>query len=138
MKKEIITGERYLQIMWPLNDMFRARLASIRGIPYDSKFELEADDAIENLVDNPSDAWSNISDGAWRVLLERHTQMIELAIEHIRIGKHLMTLPPGPGMSDDDLRVGLSLFWLLRMELLFPVRDLSRHEFPPAIPGKPN
>jgi hypothetical protein len=138
MEKEIITGDRYLKIMWPMNDMFRARLLSIRAIPYDSTFESEADDAIRNLANNPSEAWSNISDGAWRVLLERHTQMLAVAMANMIADKPLMTLPPGPGLTDDDLRVGLSLFWLLEMKLPFPVRDLSRYEFPPSIPGKPN
>lgn len=138
MEKEVITGERYLQIMWPLNDMFRARLKDIRAISYDSSFESEADEAIRNLANNPSDAWSNVSDGAWRVLLERHLQMFEVALANIMAGKHLMTLPPGPGMTDDDLRVGLSLLWLLHMKLPFPVRDLSHYEFPSSIPGKPN
>mgnify|MGYP000904712752 FL=1 len=138
MGNQVITGEKYLEIMWPLNDMFRAKLATIRTVPYEPSFESEADDAIRNLANNPSDAWSNISDGAWRVLFERHLQMMELAREHIRIGKHLMTLPPGPGLTDDELRVGLALSWLLQMKLPFPVRDLSRYEFPETIPGKPN
>lgn len=138
MKPEVITGERYLKIMWPLNDMFRARLPIIRAIPFDPTFEPEADEAIRNLAKDPASAWSNLSDGTWRVLLERHLQMIDLALANIRAGKHLMTLPPGPGMSDDDLRVGLALFWLLEMKLPFPMRDLSHYEFPETIPGKPN
>lgn len=138
MEPEVITGERYLEIMWPLNDIFRARLADLRMIPYDSSFEPDADEAIRNLATDPSSAWSNLSDGTWRVLLERHLQMFEVARTNIMIGRHLMTLPPGPGMSDDELRVGIALFWLLEMKLPFPVRDISQYEFPATIPGKPN
>lgn len=138
MGKEVITGERYLEVMWPLNDMFRARLPVIRVIPFDPAFEPEADEAIRNLAKTPSSAWSNLSDGAWRVLLERHLQMFEVALANISADRHLMTLPPGPGLTDDELRVGLALFWLLEMKLPFPVRDLSQYEFPETIPGKPN
>ena len=137
MKKQVITGEKYMEIMWPLNDMFRAKLVTIRTLPYDKSFESEADSAIKNLTSNPSNAWANLSDGAWRVLLERHLQMFEVALANIMAGKHLMTLPPGPGMTDDELRIGLSLFWLLGMKLPFPVRDLSGYEFPEAPPVKP-
>ena len=138
MESEVITGERYLEIMWPLNDMFRARLPIIRGIQFDPSFEPEADEAIRNLTKDPTSAWSNLSDGAWRVLLERHLQMFEVAMANMMAGRHLMTLPPGPGLTDDELIIGLSLFWLLEMKLPFPVRDLSHYEFPASIPDKPN
>lgn len=136
MEGEVITGDRYLEIMWPLNDMFRARLDTIRTVPYDSFFEAEADEAIRNLATDPPNAWSNLSEGAWRVLLERHLQMFEVAIANIKAGRHLMTLPPGPGLTDDELIIGLSLFWLLEMKLPYPVHDLSHYEFPASIQDK--
>lgn len=136
MKQEIITGGRYLEIMWPLNDIFRARMHEIRAFPYSPNFEAEADEAISGLVDNPSSAWENISTGAWRVLLERHAQMIEVAIANMIAGNPLIALPPGPGLTDDELRVGLALLWILKMKLPFPVRDLSNYEFPASPPVK--
>lgn len=138
MKQEIITGDRYLEIMWPLNDMFRARLHEIRVLPYSSAFEGEADAAVASLADNPSGAWKNISTGAWRVLLERHAQMIEVATANMIAGNPLITLPPGPGLTDDELRVGLALLLLLQMKLPFPLRELSNYEFHATPPVKPH
>lgn len=129
-KQQVITGERYMEIMWPLNDMFRARLHEIRTLPYDAAFEAEADAAIGRMADDAAEAWTGLSPGAWRVLLERHLQMLAVAAANMAAGNPLMTLPPGPPLSEGDLRVGLALTWLLRMKLPFPEADRARYEFP--------
>lgn len=126
----VITGELYSRIMWPLNDVFRARMPEIGALPYEEKFESEADNAIMRMPDDPKDAWSNLSPGAWRVLLERHTQMLVVATLNEAAGNPLMQFPPGVALSEEDMRVALALFWLLEMKLPFPVDDRSHYEFP--------
>lgn len=135
-KQEIITGRRYLEIMWPLNDLFRPRLHEIRALPYDPEFEAEADAAIERMAEDAAGAWAGLSPGAWRVLLERHLQMLVVATANMAVGNRLMTLPPGPPLTDEELRVALALLWLLQMKLPFPAVDRSLHEFPPQPPAK--
>ena len=134
MKKEIITGDRYMEIMFPLNGMFRARLHEICGLAYNPDFELEADTAIASLAENLTGAWESLSAGAWRVLLERHSQMQVLASLRKIDGVPLITLPSG--MSDDDLRVALMMLFLLQMKLPFPPSDKSQYEIPPLPQGK--
>lgn len=139
MKEEagvVITGERYMEIMWPLNDMFRARLHLFRHLPYDPAFEKQADEAILRLEHNPASAWENLPLEVWRVLLERHAQMLAVAAANMVAGNPLTTLPPGPPLSDSDLRVGLAFLWLLKMKLPFPAGDRSRYEFPPVPSAK--
>jgi hypothetical protein len=106
----VITGQRYMELMWPLNDVFRIRLHEIGSLTYDASFETEADSAIAALPENPS-AWQAASPGAWRVLLERHVQMLEVALANALIGNPLITFPPGPALSDDEWRTGLMLLW---------------------------
>lgn len=134
MKQEAITGDRYLEIMFPLNDMFRSRWHEVRVLPYSSDFEFEADTAIASLAENPTSAWESLSAGAWRVLLERHSQMQVLASLRKIDGVPLITLPSG--LSDDDLRVALMMLLLLQMKLPFPPSDKSQYEIPPIPQGK--
>lgn len=128
--EKVITGFRYVEIMWPFNDMFRSRLHDIRTVPYSAQYESEADAAITRLAESPDTAWVGVSDGAWRVLLERHIQMNIVALANEAAGNPLMTLPPGPDLSEDDLRVGLALLWLLKMKLPFPVEERSSFVLP--------
>lgn len=132
----VITGWRAIELLWPLNDMFRARLAEIRALPYEPAFEAEADAAIEAYADAPqAGTWKDLSLGAWRVLLERHQQAIAVAGVLEIAGKPVMTAPAG--FSEDALRVGLMLTGLLRMKLPRPPADRSRLELQPDPPGRP-
>jgi len=111
---EPMSGWRFVELLWPLNDMFRARLPAIRGLPYDASFEAEADAAILALQDRPGAAgWAELSPGAWRVLLERHQQAITLAVMVDAQDKPFLVIPRG--LSEDDQRTGAALLVLLEM-----------------------
>ncbi|MEW6490515.1 MAG: hypothetical protein AB1578_21710 [Thermodesulfobacteriota bacterium] len=136
METETISGWRAVELLWPLNDMFRARLPEIRRLAYDPAFEPEADAAIEAYADAPeAGTWKNLSLGAWRVLLERHQQALAVAALYEAQGRPVMTVPAG--FSEDVLRVGLMLDGLLRMKLPRPPADRSRLQLPPEPPGRP-
>jgi len=139
-KGERLGATEVLKLLWPLNDMFRARFTDIRCLPYAAAFEPEADAAIESWAygENPN-AWSDISPGAWRVLLERHQQALMVAGLGEITGDFMIEIPAG--LSQDRKRAALILIWLYRMKLPFPIVDRSRDELPPAArpeAGKPN
>ena len=57
-----VTGWRMVEILWPLNDIFRPYLERIRSIKYDTKFETDADRAVERFAENPvSETWDDLS-----------------------------------------------------------------------------
>jgi hypothetical protein len=132
---QTITGWRLVELFWPLNDMFRARLRELRSLSYDPAFEAEADAALIAFSERPdAGAWSSISPGAWRVLLERHQQLLEVALLNEAAGNPVTSLPRG--LSEDDQRIGIMLLLLLRMTLPFPPADRSRLEFPASPPAR--
>jgi hypothetical protein len=45
-----LSGGEVVEAMWPLNDRFKPYLHRIAALPYDARFEREADDVIEALV----------------------------------------------------------------------------------------
>lgn len=76
-----VEGERVAQILWPLNALFRPQFERICSLPYRPRFEREADQGIEAFAEKPeAETWASLSPGAWRVLLERHQQMIMVAL----------------------------------------------------------
>lgn len=130
---QTINGWRLIELFWPLNDMFRARLPELRSLPYDEAFEGEADAALIAFSERPdASAWASISPGAWRVLLERHQQMLVLAVANEKAGNPMCAIPAGA--EEADQRIGLMLIWLLRMKLPFPPADRSRLELPSSPP----
>lgn len=70
-----LSGSEVVEAMWSLNDRFKPYLHRIVALPYDARFEREADDAIEALVFKACD-WNDLSAQAWRVLLERQRQAL--------------------------------------------------------------
>ncbi len=128
-----ISGWRVIELLWPLNPVFRQHLAEIRSIRYLPRFAAEADAAIIAAVDRPiSEAWAEASPGAWRVLLERHQQMVSVAMANERAGQHVTAMPHG--LDEDQQRAALMLLLLLRMKLPFPIADRSRLELPDGPP----
>jgi hypothetical protein len=73
------SGWQVVEALWPLNERFRPILAQIRTITYDRRFEAEADLAVEALVLRGDD-WTAVSPGAWRILLERQQQLLQVAL----------------------------------------------------------
>ena len=136
-KSDVVTGWRLVELLWPLNDMFRARLSEFAHLPYDADFEAEADEAIRGYAQTPeAGAWRHLSPGAWRVLLERHQQLIVVAMANEHAGNPMLTLPGLGRMEETALRAGLMLFWLLGMKLPFPVADRSHLVLPDALGQK--
>jgi hypothetical protein len=132
LKEQKLSGWRIIELLWPLNDMFRARLHEIRGLPYRAEFEAEADAAIDALETSPNaKSWSTLSPGAWRVLLERHQQVLTAAamMEATGEGQDTITIPAG--LDEDHQRAALMLLWLRGMKLPFPVNDRAQLELPP-------
>lgn len=138
--EEQLTGWRLVELLWPLNDMFRARLHEFRALEYDPRFEAEADAAIEEYVDNPSSgAWAKYRPEVWRVLLERHKQAMTAAAYMEATGEGTISIPAG--LSEEQQRLALMLIWLYRMKLPFPPSDRSAaspDEEPPLPQGRPN
>lgn len=124
-----VTGGALLEILWPLNDVFRPFLTRIRTIAYNSRFEESADDAIEHYACDPRpEAWVNLPGETWRVLLERQQQIIVVAIANEKAKKPVTFLPLG--LPESYLLGGIMLLLLHSMSLPFPAEDRSRLEFP--------
>lgn len=117
-----LTGLRVVEILWPLNEVFRPRLMEIRGLPYDKRFEAAADAAIRDFAIAPlSETWDNLAPAAWRVLLERYQQTVQLAIGFEEQGKPMVTIPSA--LPSKMQLVAVMLLWLAGKPLFFPVAD---------------
>ncbi len=128
-----VDGGRVTQILWPLNAIFRPQFERIRSIPYRSRFEEEADQGIEVFAEKPEAAtWATLSPGAWRVLLERHQQMIMVALLNTATPDPVTYLPRG--LPTHAELPGVMLALLHRMKLPFPPADRSALEPPEGDP----
>lgn len=124
------SGRDVAEIVWPLNEVFRPFLTRIRTISYDPKYEAAADNAIERYVKNPVLAtWNNLPGGVWRVLLERHQQLIMMAFASDIAGNTKFTSLP-LGLPENARLGGIMLFWLHGMKLPFPIEDRAAFELP--------
>lgn len=83
-----------LEVLWSLNARFRPHLAQIGSVAYAATFEPEADKAVQALV-LADDDWSGVSPGAWRVLLERHVQLLFIAQQLASSGRAMTRVPAG-------------------------------------------
>ena len=76
-----VTGWEVVEIVWPLNEVFRPFLSRIRTVKYDNRFEATADKAIEAFVNAQRlETWKELPGDTWRILLERHQQLIVVAL----------------------------------------------------------
>ena len=115
-----VSPARYLQLMWPLNAAFKSKAARLATLAYDPLFEEDADQALLRLTSAmPAKAWKKCSIGCWRVLYERHTQMLMLAMTNDAEGARSLTQLPA-GLNEDQQRTGLALTFMLRMKLPWP------------------
>lgn len=132
---EPISPDQLLEHLWWLNDVFRPELARIVTLPYDASYEAEADEALSNLArDDNTTSWAHCTPGAWRVLLERHIQMLLVATANMAAGESVITYLP-KGMKASDKRIGLALLFLPRMKLPWPPEDRSGFVFPASRKG---
>lgn len=124
----------FIEALWPLNDIFKPHIEQIATVRYRPRFEAQANEAIERFVAIPKmETWANLSPGVWRVLLERHRQMIDTAVANDGAG-NINFAPIPDSLPDDCLLPALMLLWLHSMELPFPVKDRTAGEFPDGDP----
>lgn len=122
-------GMRVLEILWPLNDVLRSRLYEIRGIPYSKYLGKEADAAIEAFSVRPvARTWQNLAPEVWRVLLERHHQMLMVAATNEVQGIPLTSIPAD--LPQDAVLPAVMLLLLHSMRLPWPPGDRSELEMP--------
>lgn len=123
------TGMETVEALWPLNDLFRPMIHQIRSLDYDAAFCPEADQAIEQAMTQGLQLnWSQVSAGAWRVLLERQQQAIMVALANELEGNSFFSVPEG--FSSEQTTVFAMLFLLHGMELPWPPFDRSDFEIP--------
>ncbi|TAL28349.1 MAG: hypothetical protein EPN94_00445 [Nitrospirae bacterium] len=124
-----VSGREVVEIVWPLNDIFRPFLSRIRTIKYDQRFEKAADDAIEQyVIKQAPETWVKLAGETWRVLLERHQQLIVLALANEMQKNKVTLLPQG---LPENARLGGIMFLLLHsMTLPWPPEDRSHFDLP--------
>lgn len=122
-------GMQVLEILWPVNDIFRPRLHDIRAIPYSKHHSHEADAAIEAFSANPvAQAWQDLEPDVWRVLLERHHQTLMVAATNEVQGAPLTSIPDG--FPQNAVLPAVMLLLLHSMRLPWPPGDRSELELP--------
>lgn len=130
LRPEPVSGWDVVEALWPLNELFRPHLARIRSIRYDAAYEAAADDAIEAYVAAPkARTWRKLKPKTWRVLLERHQQMLTVALANELEGNRAITRLPH-GLPELARLPGLMLLLLHGMTLPFPPEDRSALELP--------
>lgn len=123
-----LNGDQVSEILWPLNEIFRPNQAAIQSLPYEARYELEADAAIADYAFNPMHDLSKLSSGAWRVFMERHYQTLILA--GLQLETPFLSVPVN---LPKQARLGfLLLFQYHEMKLPFPVQDRSGSEISQA------
>lgn len=126
-----VDGWDVVAVLWPLNKDFRPNLEKFKALDYDSRFEPQADAAIDRYLQTGE--WGLVSVETWRVLLERHCQAIMVATLNAAQGNPLMSVPAS--LPHDALK-GAAMLWLLYgMKLPFPTEDRSAHAIP-AVPPR--
>jgi len=130
-----LSGSDVISIVWPLNDIFRPHMDRTKSVRYEARYEPEADEAVETFAGHASvDVWLSVSAGAWRVLLERHVQVLMLAKANLAAA-HPVTIIPH-GLPEKSKLPWIMLTLLHSMALPFPVEDRSSFVIPTgAVPG---
>lgn len=124
-----LSGMDVVAALWPLNNLLRPHLGDVGQLAYDSRYEVEADSAIEGFITHGKAAWVNLSAGVWRVLIERHLQALVVASANEAAGSHtVMTVPVD--LPETSLLGAAMIYMLHGMKLPFPVKKRSAGEFP--------
>lgn len=131
-----ISPWRLIELMWPLNDIFRPHIHKIRTLSYDPSYEEQADEAIDAFAEQPEySTWECLPGPVWRVLLERHQQMLSVAALNEANGTPSITRLPLP-LPHRDRLPALMLLMLRSMKFPFPPEDRSRLELPQGSPAQ--
>lgn len=127
----VLSGMKVVETLWPLNDVFRPHLADVGGLPYESRYEAEADAAVESYVVQGEEAWVKLPAGVWRVLVERHQQALVVACANEAAGN--ATFMSIPAALPETAIPGAAMIYMLHgMALPYPVNPRLASEFPPA------
>jgi hypothetical protein len=118
-----------IEALWPLNDVFRPHMARLKTVPYSAGHEMAADAAVLAFAEKGAVAWTPLNAAVWRVLLERHTQMLMTCTANAKAGREVMWTIPAqlPGALRTRAAV---LEWWLRMTLPFPVLEGEHLQLP--------
>ena len=128
-----LSGWQVVDILWPLNEVFRSVIHRIRTIKYDKRFESDADQAIETFVRSGDvGVWQDLPGETWRVLLERHAQIVTVALANEMQHNSVTVLPEG--LPVHAQLCGIMLLLLHSMTLPFPIEDRSLYELPEGGP----
>lgn len=132
-KPEPVSGWDLVVTLWPLNEIFQPVIHRVRTVKYRDRHEAPADQAILDFsVDPRAETWAGLPVGTWRVLLERHQQLMVVALANEMAGNTFTYLPST--LPDDARLAGVMLLLLYQMKLPFPVADRSRLELPEGTP----
>lgn len=123
-----VTGEQLVSALWSLNDVFKPKLARIESVRYDAAYESEADDAVIAFIERGPSAWESCSPGCWRVLMERHKQLITVAMLNDAAGNPVTFIPDR--LPKKHLQHTVMLLLLLRMKLPLPLTEEPENQLP--------
>lgn len=124
-----------LNALWPMSDVFRPKMDRLNSVPYESRAEAGADEAILAFARRGAADWQDLSADVWRVLVERHTQMLMVCMANEAAGRKTMWLIPAQLPESHRTRAAV-LEWWLRMELPFPVHQSGSLALPEgSVPG---
>lgn len=119
-----------LEIFWGLNDIFRKALPKIKDLAYSSEYETKADEAIEAFAKRPVEkTWGKYPPPVWRVLLERHQQLLVTILANEAANQENFGIIPLQLPNEAKLPF-LMLFWLHQMKLPQPPTDRHNLELP--------
>lgn len=120
-----LTANQVVAALWPMNDLFRPHHAQIGTLSYSAAYEAEADQALWLLANGGTWTVAAPSAGAWRVLLERHSQCLTMALGNPKLR---MTVPKALA-AKHHLAVAL-LFFQWGMVLPFAIKDRPSPQWP--------
>lgn len=132
VRPQSLSGWQVIEALWPLNEVLRPHAGRVGARTYDAGFEPEVDRAIEQFAENAVHAWGELSDGAWRVFLERQRQALLVAAANEKEGNPLMSVPPS--FSEEQRSVAAVISLLYQMKLPWPPTDQSRWQPPQGGP----
>lgn len=123
---ENMRGADVIDLLLPMSEMFIPVINQISGIPYQTKYTKDADQAIKEFaLKNTKCTWEDLPAEVWRILLERHIQTITLCAEKSHLNS-LMFIPVG--MTDRSKLKYVVVFWWYAMKLPYKVDEESTHD----------
>lgn len=124
----VFSGMDVVEALWPLNDIFRPYASTIGELPYETRYEADADTAIENYVAQGAAAWKDLPAGVWRVLMERQQQALVTGVANETAGnQNVMTVPKA--LPEAAILNVAMIYMMHGMTLPFPVQPRPQSVF---------